>query len=265
MPTPKGLPSGMIKRGKKYYANFRYDGKLIRKVLSPNLQVAKTMLRDLRMKVYKESVGDIGNDLRIVELVEAWFRSIQQTVGAATVTRYRQNISNMLRLLPVEKVNQLNLDVLEDFREVRLAEGVKPSTVNKDVAALFAMLNWAVHRDKIGSNPIKGLKKLPEFKKESRAISVQEAKQILEHSNEFWRRIWYAYFATGLRKMELANLLFTDIDWGAREIVVRATLSKSSRERRIPIDALFVLLVDHVWLLKRRIISLNFFMPVCSI
>ena len=236
MRTPKGLPSGMIKRGKKYYANFRYDGKLIRKVLSPNLQVAKTMLRDLRMKVYKESVGDIGNDLGIAELVEAWFRSIQQTVGASTLTRYRQNISNMLRLLPVEKVDQLNLDVLDDFREVRLAEGVKSSTVNKDVAALITMLNWAVHRGKIGSNPIKGLKKLPEFKKESRAISVQEAKQILEHSNEFWRRIWYAYFTTGLRKMELANLLFTDIDWGAREIVVRATLSKSSRERRIPID-----------------------------
>ena len=97
----------MIKRGKKYYANFRYDGKLIRKVLSPNLQVAKTMLRDLRMKVYRESVGDIGNDLRVAELVEAWFRSIQQTVGPATVTRYRQNISNMLRLLPVEKVLSL--------------------------------------------------------------------------------------------------------------------------------------------------------------
>ena len=81
---------------------------------------------------------------------------------------------------------------------------------------------------KIVSNPIKGLKNLPELKKESRPISVQEAKQILEHSNEFWRRIWYAYFATGLRKMELANLLFTDNDWGAREIVVRGTCPKAA-------------------------------------
>ena len=47
----------MTKRGKKYYANFRYDGKLIRKVLSPSLRVAKVMLRDLRMKVSKRVLG----------------------------------------------------------------------------------------------------------------------------------------------------------------------------------------------------------------
>ena len=236
MPKPKGLPSGMIKRGEKYYANFRYEGKHIRKVLSPDLQVAKVMLRDLRMKAYKKSTGDVGNDQRIAELADAWFRSIAQRIGAATVTRYRQNISAVLRLLPVEKVDRLNLDVLDGFREVRLAEGVKTSTVNKDVAAFTTMLNWAVVRNKISSNPIKGLKKLPEYKKESRALSIHEAKLILESSTEFWRRIWYAFFTTGMRKMELANLLFTDIDWEAREIIVRASTAKTRRGRRIPVD-----------------------------
>ena len=80
MPKPKGLPSGMTKRGNKYYANFRYDGKLIRKVLSPSLQVAKVMLRDLRMRAYKESIGDVGNDRAIATLAEDWFRSIAQRI-----------------------------------------------------------------------------------------------------------------------------------------------------------------------------------------
>ena len=226
----------MIKRGVKYYANFRYEGNHIRKVLSPDLQVAKVMLRDLRMRVYKESVGDIGNNRNIAELAEAWFRSVEQSVRATTFIRYRQNLNNIIRLLTVESVNRLNLDVLEQLREVRLTEGVKASTVNKDVAAFVSMLNWAVDRKKIGFNPISGVKKLPEFKRESRALSIREAKLILEHSNEFWRRIWYAYFVLGLRKMELANLLFTDIDWEAREIVVRANTTKSRRGRRIPVD-----------------------------
>lgn len=203
------------------------------------------MLRDLRMKVYKESVGNVSNDHRIAELADAWFRSVEQRVGAATLIRYRQNLSAVLRLLIVESVDGLDLDVLEQFREIRLTEGVKASTVNKDVAALVAMLNWAVERRKIGFNPIKGLQKLPEFKRESRPLSTQEARLILEHSNEFWRRIWYAYFVTGVRKMELANLLFTDIDWEAREIIVRATTSKSRRGRRIPVDdVLYEILLD---------------------
>ena len=47
------VPSGMTKRGAKYYANFRFEGKIIRKVLSPNLKVAKTMLDDLRRGIMR--------------------------------------------------------------------------------------------------------------------------------------------------------------------------------------------------------------------
>ena len=238
------LPPGMIKRGKKYYANFRQDGKLIRKKLSPNFQVAKVMLQDLRMKVHRESNGDIDNDQFIKELSEKWFRSIGQTLDASTVVRYDQNMAHIFRLLPVKKVSLLSFDVIEEFREKRLLEFVdakktkttSASTVNKDVGALNRMLNWAVERKKIGSNPIAGLKKLHESKKEERALEMWEAQLIFKSSTLFWMRIWYAYFTTGLRKMELANLLFTDIDWEAREIVVRATLTKNSTARRIPID-----------------------------
>ena len=237
------LPPGMIKRGKKYYANFRQDGKLIREKLSPNFQVAKVMLRDMRMKKYREANGDIDNNATIAELAEAWFRSISQQNKKSTVVRYRQNIANVLRLLPVKKVEHLSFDVIEKFREARLKEfppnkttTVKPVTVNKDVGALSRMLDWAVDRKEIGSNPIVGMKKLPEQKKEGRALKTCEAELIFHNSTLHYRRIWYAYFTTGLRKMELANLLFTDIDWEAREIIMRATLTKNSKERRIPID-----------------------------
>ena len=246
MPKDPKLPAGMSKRGNTYYARFRQDGKSIRRKLSPNLAVAKVMLQDLRMKVYRESNGDIDNDILISELTPLWYRSLSQSKADSTVVRYRQNMANIERLLPVKKVSLLSIDLIEEFRETRLAElvpkrkgqTISPSTVNKDVAALSNMLNWAVERKKIGSNPILGLKKLPEFKKEERALRMSETQLIFKNSSLFWMRIWYAYFTTGLRKMELANLLFTDIDWEAREIVVRATLTKNSTERRIPIDAI---------------------------
>ena len=76
---------------------------------------------------------------------------------------------------------------------------------------------------------------------------MREAQLIFKSSTDFWRRIWYAYFTTGMRKAELANLLFTDIDWDAREIVVRATLTKNNTSRRIPIDDILyeILLLQH--------------------
>lgn len=113
------------------------------------------------------------------------------------------------------------------------------------------MLDWAVERKKIGSNPIRSLKKLREFKKEERPLELWEAQLIFETSTEHWRRIWYAYFTTGLRKMELANLLFSDIDWKLNEIVVRATLTKNSTARRIPIDEVLY----EILLLQKREVS----------
>lgn len=238
--NPK-LPTGMIKRGRVYYANFRFQGKPIRKRLSPDLRVAEEMLAELRHKQYRRSVGDISNDYGLKDLMEEWLRSRSQAIGQTTILRYRQNLNNVLRLVPQESVAGLNLEVIEDFRYERLQETchgkpIKPQTVNKDVAALCTMLNWAVDRKKVGFNPIKKLSKLKEYPRDSRALEPEEVKALMECSTEFWRRVWYAYLASGTRKMELANSLFTDVDWKQRVLIVRPGYAKNSRERRIPLD-----------------------------
>ena len=61
-------PSGMTKRGRVYYANFRFDGDHIREPLSSDLAVAKEMLAALRHKLYKHSIGDISNDYPLMKL-----------------------------------------------------------------------------------------------------------------------------------------------------------------------------------------------------
>ena len=238
--NPK-LPSGMIKRGRVYYANFRFDGDLIRRSLSSDLAVAKEMLAELRHRLYRHSVGDISNDYALKKLSEEWIRSISQNSRPKTVLRYQQHLNHILRLVPSESVAGLNYDAIEDFRFLRLQETVgkreiTPQTVNKDVAALSNMLNWAVERKKIGANPITGIPKLPEYPKESRALEPEEVSAILKCSTEHWRRVFYAYFASGTRKMELANSLFTDVDWTLKELIVRASNSKNRMKRTIPLD-----------------------------
>lgn len=234
-------PSGMIKRGRVYYASFRFRGELIRKSLSSDLAVAKEMLAELRHKLYRHSIGDISNDYPLETLFKEWIKSISQKSRQSTVLRNEQHLNHIIRLIGDESVVRLNYDVIEEFRYLRLQENVgereiTPQTVNKDVAALSNMLNWAVERKKIGSNPIAGISKLPEYAKESRALEPEEVSAILKCSSEHWRRVWYAYFVSGTRKMELANSLFTDVDWKSKELVIRASNSKSRKWRSIPLD-----------------------------
>ena len=184
----------MIKRGRVYHSNFRFKGKLVRGRLSPDLSVAKEMLTELRRRLYRNSIGDVSNDYKLEKLSLEWLRSASQRLNEKTVLRYKQNLSNIQRLVRGSTVADLNHDVIEDFRGVRLREkvrgvNVKPQTVNKDVAALINMLNWAVERGKIRSNPIVKISKLPEHRKESRALEAEEVEALLLNSSDHWRRV----------------------------------------------------------------------------
>ena len=75
------MPSGMTNRNGTYYSNFRSEGKMVRKKLSTNFQVAKVMLEDLRMRKYRESKGDIDNSALIADLAELWSQSITQQLS----------------------------------------------------------------------------------------------------------------------------------------------------------------------------------------
>ncbi|HMF14784.1 MAG TPA: site-specific integrase, partial [Gemmataceae bacterium] len=69
-----------------------------------------------------------------------------------------------------------------------------------------------------------------------RPLADDEVERLLSRSPERWRDIWYALLVTCMRKDELACLLFSDIDWNNREIIVRGHQAKNHRERRIPIE-----------------------------
>ncbi len=236
MPRERKLPPGMWKRGDVYYSRFRSDGQVVRQRLSTDFRVACQMLTDLRLGRYRRANGELSNDYTLELLSKEYFRSIDQTLNPSTVQRYRQNLANVERVISVNQVGQLDWDVIEAFREERLQEGVAPQTINKDVRALCTMLNWAVKRKKIASNPIQGMKHLPEDPKEARALEPFEVQKLLDAANEHWRDVWFAYLVTGLRKMELANLQFSDVDWRSRELVVRSSYAKNGLVRRIPID-----------------------------
>src|SRR5262249_35782299 len=118
-----------------------------------------------------------------------------------------------------------------------LDAGTSPRTINRDVGALATMLRWAVLHGIIGTNPVAGIKPLPNDQaKEGRALSTEEVARLLKASKPHWRDIWYAFLVTGLRKEELASLTFRDVDFEGRELIVRGGVAKNHRERRIPID-----------------------------
>jgi integrase len=138
---------------------------------------------------------------------------------------------------------------IDQFREWRLAQGVTPRTINRQVGTVSSMLTKGVDRFQvIATNPLASVKRLPEGdpSKARRALSEDEVEAIFAKSRPEMVPVWRLYATSGMRKMELVTLLFSDIDWEGRAIVIRASNAKGKKARRVLLDDLMLEMLQHL-------------------
>jgi integrase/recombinase XerD len=233
------LPDGMVQRpGRKgYYADFRAGGRRIQKRLSSDFDAAKTILNQLKARCDKAEYDLLDNDYPIGELRDSYLKRCEQELRPGTVARYSRGLDAVTIWLGIHKVRQIDTGRVLAYREHRLLSGTSPRTINHDLTVFGAMLRWGVKQKLIGSNPLGEIELLRhDHPKEGRALTPDEIQLLLARSPQPWRDIWYTLLVTGMRKEELANLRFTDIDWESKELIVRGFIAKNRRERRVPID-----------------------------
>jgi integrase len=130
--------------------------------------------------------------------------------------------------------------LVEQFGNSRRKAGNSEATVNRYYALLKKMFNCAIDWGYLSSvNPVCKIR----LKKEGssyrkRILSEDEENRLLEASPDYLRSILVAAIHSGMRRGELLGLKWDDIDPQAQTIRVRGEMSKSGKERRIPMDSL---------------------------
>jgi integrase len=238
MPRQRRLPDGMKIRNSEFHADFYCNGRRVRKRLSGDFDAACKILNEMKSRADRADFGLLDNDYPVAELRDQFLRHCRQMLKSSSVVRYTASLANVLPRLGARNVRQVTVEGVQSYRQERLDEGTSPQTINMEVGTLGAMLRWGVKpANLIGSNPLADLRPLRhDHPKEGRALSPEEVARLLAASPPPWRDVWYAFLVTGMRKMELATLTFGDIDREARELIVRSTIAKGRRERRIPIE-----------------------------
>lgn len=122
----------------------------------------------------------------------------------------------------------------EAFIVHRLAPGLAISTVNKDIRTLRRVFNLAIEpRGYLadGQNPFGKIKQRKKTTKPIRYVSLKEYRSLQEATDSIW---WQALisvaYGSGLRKSEMLNLTWSDIDFDHNLICIRA---KASTEQTI--------------------------------
>jgi integrase len=120
----------------------------------------------------------------------------------------------------------------EAFIAHRIASGLSPSTVNKDIATLKRVFNLAIEpRGYLaeGQNPFAKLKKRKIAQESIRYVTVEEYHAVKKEARKlWWKALISVAYGSGLRRNEILHLTWVDIDFEHQRIHVSP--KKASRD-----------------------------------
>jgi excisionase family DNA binding protein len=126
---------------------------------------------------------------------------------------------------------------IEKFKSAKLEEGIAKSTVNRYLAILKRMFNIAIEWGYAKDNPVKRVKFYSEKDNlKERILTEVEEDRLLEASSEHLRPILVVALNTGMRRGEILNLKWEQVDLEAKEIRVEST--KSGKSRIVDVNSL---------------------------
>jgi integrase len=136
-------------------------------------------------------------------------------------------------------LSEISPFLIEKYKLKRKEEEAKPRTIAIELACLRHMFNLAMKWGKAISNPVQGVKFPKEPQVKDRILSEEEEVRLLEtvrtgHKSKHLESIIITALHTGMRKGEILNLKWPNVDFGARVITVEGT--KTGEIRRIPMN-----------------------------
>ncbi len=236
----------VYKRGKIYYVDILLpDGKRHRRKAGPSKEVAENIQKDMEVQKAKGEFGFLPKDSDLPPLFEGYIEKTTNDNSPSTVTRYKGIIENFKTFLSkryphVSKHSHLKPEIFEKYKTYRIGQDAKPKTINIELQTLKSLMIWAVGQGHAKSNPAQNVEtiKIKKRLEGGRWLTSEEVDKLLKLSNEWLYPIFYTFIYSGMRKSELENLTWDDIDFARRIIKIRIKddWTPKTDERDIPIS-----------------------------
>lgn len=127
--------------------------------------------------------------------------------------------------------------MVEKYKLLRKEEGAEPATINRELGCLRHMFNMAIKWKKAQVNPVREVKFLKEPKEKERILTEEEEVRLLETvrispKEKPLESIIITALNTGMRKGEILNLKWSNVDFKNKVIIVDGT--KNGEIRKVP-------------------------------
>lgn len=146
-------------------------------------------------------------------------------------------------LLPL-RLDEVTIELIELLRSQWIASGRKPSTTNRNITRLRGLFSRAVEWGFLEEHPLSKLKQMKVDRKgRVRYLTSEEEKALREAldkrneiSKDHLKPLVILSLNTGMRRGEVFNLKWSDIDLRNKVLTVEGDTAKSGQTRHIPLN-----------------------------
>jgi len=209
----------IYKRGGVYWFHFVYDGRHIqRSTKQSNRRVAREIEAAYRTKLAKGEVGinepkpipTFGNALReFLEIVQQHRPNRERS----SYRRYQTSSKALKRYFKDRLLDEITVEDVEKFKLKRWHEVsprtkrvIRPATVNRELACLKALFNYAIKNDVVMKNPVSRIKFLAEDNEQMRVLTYDEERLYLLAASQPLRDVAILMLETGMRPEEVCRM-----------------------------------------------------------
>ena len=241
---------GVYKRGKRWWLAYTGpDGDYIREPVRiegvPPEKITKTQasqtldIRKAQLAEGKFKLANTRNPVRFEKLVKVFIEDYSK-INKKSWKRDETSSKPLLEFFHGKNLSYITQGRVNRYKAQRLSttsrlkKPISKATVNRELAFLKKMLNFAVEEKMLDKNPLTGYKLYPEPLKKFRTITSDEYQKIYAESTESLKLILDIAINTGMRKSEILNLKWENVDLDDGYILVVET--KNDENRTIPIN-----------------------------
>jgi integrase len=240
------MARGIFKRGNIYWIRYAgIDGRIIRESTgSTKFRDAEALLiqRKQAVKEGKQPVIKRIANYTFNELAEQYLQWAKRQRSFKSKVYFIKQLSEAFGRLPLRRFNTM---LLEQYQTERLQKGNKPATVNRLLATLKHMITKAVEWDMVEEETLKRVRKvesLEENNKRLRYLTKEECQNLINACDKHLKPIVICALNTGMRKSEILNLKWDNVDLKHGFILLDRT--KNGERREIPINDTLRMTID---------------------
>ena len=216
----------------------------------------KQLEKELRM-------GYVEPDsMRLSEFMKNSLERTGKQIRLSTSNGYRAIMAQFVEVVGNVDFQSVKMLHGERFIQHFIDKGNTADTIGKKVRTLKRFFNLAVERGQMDENPLRFLRPPKKMKRKVRVYTSQQCKRLIKASHDWpdrsgvrWDILIFLALTTGMRKGELLNLVWRDIDFEQQSITINAKQDtaatwqwdiKDNEERTLPlIDDVVSLLTEH--------------------